>query len=65
MKRCITMKLFLNNVSTSLSSNSRFTSFETRVFGRFQAGERLSRLRLKDHMRVFQENKPVFIDAIV
>lgn len=53
------------NFDVCLSADARFTSVETRVFGRYYTGERVHRLRLKERMCVYRDGAPLFIDAIV
>ncbi|UYH51424.1 urease accessory protein UreD [Candidatus Kirkpatrickella diaphorinae] len=53
------------NFDVHLSADARFTSVETRVFGRHYTGEHVHRLRLKERMRVYRDGAPLFIDAVI
>jgi len=53
------------NFEVHLTADARFTSVETRVFGRSYAGERVQRLRLKERMCVYRDGAPLFIDAVI
>ncbi|XAO71544.1 MAG: urease accessory protein UreD [Acetobacteraceae bacterium] len=65
MRRSITITpIVAQNFDVHLSTDARFTSVETRVFGRHYAGERVHRLRLQERMCVYRDGAPLFIDAI-